>query len=70
MLHRVFLSYRQSSIEDIVGGNVHERKIRFFADTRQGGDSVGVGGPGFAAPLGGFGVIHCGVGGGVNDRTV
>ena len=34
MLHRVFLPYRQSSIEDIVGGNVHERKIRFFADAR------------------------------------
>ena len=34
MLHRVFLPYRQSSVEDVVGGNMHERKIRFFADAR------------------------------------
>ena len=66
---RVFLAQGQGTVKDVVGGYVNQRQVGFLADGGERAHAQGVGCPGFATTLGGFGLIHCGVGRGVDDRA-
>jgi len=55
------------SVEDVVGGEVDEADLVVGGHSRESADGAGVDGPGGAAALGCFGLVHLGVGGGVDD---
>ena len=66
---RVLLTQGQGAVEHVVGGDVYQRQVGFLADGGERAHAQSIGSPGVTTTLGGFCLIHGGVGRSVDDRA-